>query len=189
MGGNVGKLTGIQMLDNADHAASSQKHRIVLMGVSGFGKTTVGQALADELQVLFRDGDDFHPAANVEKMRSGQALTDDDRWGWLELIANSLRRDAPVIIACSALRHTYRDHIRAGAGGGVLFVYLDGAPDVIAQRLTQRQHDYMPPNLLGSQFATLEAPSPDEALIVPITLPIADQVRCVTQALATIAAN
>lgn len=158
--------------------------RIVIMGVSGAGKTTVGEALAQKLGILFRDGDDLHPAANVAKMRAGHPLTDEDRWGWLELVANSLRRDAPVVIACSALRAAYRDHIRAGAGGGVSFVHLFGPPEVIAARLITRQHDYMPPHLLDSQLNTLEPPPPHEALHVPITLPVSAQVDMIASALA-----
>jgi len=158
--------------------------RIILMGVSGAGKTTVGQALAADLSILFRDGDDFHPAANVEKMRAGIPLTDADRWGWLELISNSLRRDAPVIIACSALRGAYRKHIRIGSNSDVRFVYLHGARELIAARLAQRQHDYMPDRLLDSQFAALEPPSADEAIIVPITLSVVQQVAQIKAALA-----
>ena len=154
-----------------------------MMGVSGAGKTTVGMALAQRLGILFRDGDDLHPAANVEKMRAGHPLTDEDRWGWLELVANSLRRDAPVVIACSALRRAYRDHIRAGAGDGVQFVYLHGAAEIIAPRLAQRQHKYMPPHLLDSQFQALEPPSTSEAIIVPITLPVDEQVDMIASIL------
>jgi gluconokinase len=160
------------------------RHRIVMMGVSGAGKTTVGKALAQELSILFRDGDDLHLEVNVAKMRAGIPLTDNDRWNWLELVANSLRRDAPVVIACSALRRIYRQHIQTGVGGDVVFVYLSGPRDVIAARLAQRQHEFMPPHLLDSQFQTLEPPSADEAIIVPITLPVSQQVQMITAALA-----
>ena len=161
--------------------AQTQPLRIVIMGVSGAGKTTLGRALALELGVLFRDGDDLHMAANIEKMRQGIALQDADRWNWLELVANSLRRDAPVIIACSALKGPYRDLIRAGAGGPVVFVHLDGTPDTITQRLAQRKHKFMPPDMLASQFADLMRPSPQEALIVPITLNVKAQVAMVKE--------
>jgi gluconokinase len=166
------------------HTASRLRHKIVIMGVSGSGKTTVGQALAQHLGILFRDGDDFHPAANIKKMRAGVALNDNDRWGWLELISNSLRRDAPVIIACSALRAAYRDHIRAGTGGDVVFVYLAGAPDVIGARVAERTHAFMAPTLLDSQFEALEPPSADEAIILPVTLPVAAQIDIITATLA-----
>jgi gluconokinase len=163
---------------------NQHKHRIVVMGVSGAGKTTVGQALAADLRAMFRDGDDLHPQSNIEKMRQGIALNDTDRWTWLELVANSLRRDAPIVFACSALRRVYRDHLRLCAGRDITFVYLHGAPDLIAQRLAQRQHDYMPPRLLASQFETLEPPPSDEALSVPITLPVDAQVAMIVAALA-----
>ncbi|MDZ7906429.1 MAG: gluconokinase [Cypionkella sp.] len=170
--------------DQPKRGAKGDRHRIVIMGVSGSGKTTVGQALAQELGILFRDGDALHNAANVAKMRAGHPLNDEDRWGWLELVANSLRRDAPVVIACSALRGVYRNHIRAGAGGDVDFIHLSGQPEVIAARLATRQHDYMPTHLLDSQFKTLEPPPLHEALHVPITLPVSSQVKMITNALA-----
>ncbi len=138
--------------------------RIVIMGVSGCGKSTVGAALAKALTIPYRDGDDLHPAANVEKMRAGIPLTDNDRWPWLDHVAATLRDAAPVIIGCSALRRAYRDRIRAGAGGPVQFVHLTGSRAVIAARMAARKGHYMPPTLLDSQFATLEPPGPDEAI-------------------------
>lgn len=139
--------------------------RIVIMGVSGCGKSPVGAALAKALTIPYRDGDDLHPAANVEKMRAGIPLTDDDRWPWLDHVAATLRDAAPVIIGCcSALRRAYRDRIRAGAGGPVQFVHLTGSRAVIAARMAARKGHYMPPTLLDSQFATLEPPGPDEAI-------------------------
>lgn len=164
--------------------AATPRRRIVIMGVSGAGKTVVGQRLAQELSYLFRDGDDLHPEANVAKMRAGTPLTDNDRWSWLELVANSLRRDAPVIIACSALRHIYRQHIITGVGGEVTFVYLSGTRDVIAQRIAMRNHPFMPAQLLDSQFQTLEPPTPDEAITVPVTMALPDQIALITAALA-----
>ncbi len=137
---------------------------IVIMGVSGCGKSTVGAALAKALTIPYRDGDDLHPAANVEKMRAGIPLTDDDRWPWLDHVAATLRDAAPVIIGCSALRRAYRDRIRAGAGGPVQFVHLTGSRAVIAARMAARKGHYMPPTLLDSQFAALEPPGPDEAI-------------------------
>lgn len=142
--------------------------RIVIMGVSGCGKSSVGAALSDRLGIPYRDGDDLHPAANVEKMRAGVPLTDDDRWPWLDRVAQVLRDEAPVIVGCSALRHDYRDRIRQGAGGPVRFVHLAGDRAVIAARMAARTGHYMPTSLLDSQFATLEPPGPDEALTVGI---------------------
>lgn len=142
--------------------------RIVIMGVSGCGKSTVGAALAEAMGIPYRDGDDLHPPANVEKMRAGIPLTDADRWPWLDRVSAILRDDGPVIVGCSALRRAYRDRIRAGAGGPVQFVHLTGSRDVIAARMADRKDHYMPPSLLDSQFATLEPPGPDEAIRIDI---------------------
>lgn len=146
--------------------------RLVIMGVSGCGKSTVGAALAARLGLAYRDGDDLHPAANVEKMRAGQPLGDADRWPWLDRVAAVLKDEAPVIIGCSALRRAYRDRIRSGAGGPVRFVHLSGQRDLIAARMATRAGHYMPLSLLDSQFATLEPPGPDEALTVDIDQPL-----------------
>ena len=102
--------------------------RIVIMGVSGCGKSTVGAALSDALGIPYREGDDLHPPANIAKMRAGETLTDADRWPWLDLVAQDLAAQAPVILGCSALRRAYRDRIREGAGGPVCFVHLAGSP-------------------------------------------------------------
>ena len=139
--------------------------RIVVMGVSGCGKSSVGAALSQALGIPYRDGDDLHPAVNVAKMRAGEALTDADRWPWLDRVAQDLARLAPVIVGCSALRRSYRDRIRAGAGGPVCFVHLAGSREVIAARMAARSGHFMPASLLDSQFATLEPPGPDEAAI------------------------
>lgn len=146
--------------------------RLVIMGVSGCGKSSVGQALAERLGIPYRDGDDLHPAANVAKMRAGTPLTDDDRWPWLDHVAQVLAREAPVIVGCSALRRAYRDRLRRGAGGPVRFVHLAGSRDVIAARMAQRSGHYMPLTLLDSQFAALEPPGPDEALTIDINQPL-----------------
>jgi len=146
--------------------------RLVIMGVAGCGKSTVGAALSEQLHIPYRDGDDLHSAEAVEKMRAGIPLTDDDRWPWLDRIANTLKGDAPLIIGCSALRRAYRDRIRAGAGGHVTFVHLAGDRDLIASRMAARSCHYMPLSLLDSQFATLERPGPDEAIEVTIEQPM-----------------
>jgi gluconokinase len=146
--------------------------RIVIMGVSGCGKSSVGEGLAQRLGIPYRDGDDLHPVANVEKMRAGIALTDADRWPWLDRVAAVLAKEAPVIVGCSALRLAYRDRIRAGAGGVVQFVHLTGSRDLIAGRMAQRSGHYMPTSLLDSQFAALEPPGPEEALSIDIDQPL-----------------
>lgn len=147
--------------------------RLVIMGVAGCGKSTVGAALSEQLDIPYRDGDDLHSTEAVERMRAGIALTDDDRWPWLDRIAETLKSDAPLIIGCSALRRVYRDRIRAGAGGEVSFVHLAGDRDLIAARMATRAGHYMPLSLLDSQFATLERPGPDEAIEVTIDRPMA----------------
>jgi gluconokinase len=153
--------------------------RIVIMGVSGCGKSSVGEGLALRLGIPYRDGDNLHPAENVEKMRAGTPLNDDDRWPWLDCVAAVLARDAPVIIGCSALRRAYRDRLRAGAGGPVQFVHLAGSRDLIAARMALRKGHYMPPSLLDSQFAALEPPGPDEALTISIDRPLPDLIDAI----------
>jgi gluconokinase len=146
--------------------------RIVLMGVAGCGKSSVGEALSRRLGIPYRDGDDLHPAENVAKMRAGIPLTDTDRWPWLDRVAQTLAAEAPAIIGCSALKRAYRDRIRAGAGGPVRFVHLAGSRDLIAARMAQRSGHYMPLSLLDSQFAALEPPDATEALTVSIDQPL-----------------
>lgn len=148
---------------------------LVVMGVSGCGKSTIASMLAQELGWTFRDGDSFHPPANVEKMHSGVPLTDDDRWPWLRSIAAWIderrRSKEPAIVACSALRRAYRD-ILVGARRDVRLVYLKGDISLIADRLAARQGHFMPAGLLRSQFETLEEPRADERpIVVSIELP------------------
>lgn len=132
---------------------------VVVWGVSGCGKTTVGRLLAQRMGCSFFDADDFHPTSNVEKMRAGTALTDDDRWPWLQTIANVLRetleQGGSAVLACSALKGVYRDALTVDPAV-TKFVQLQGGFDVIAERLAQRQHQYMNASLLQSQFDTLE---------------------------------
>lgn len=147
--------------------------RIILMGVAGCGKSSVGEAISARTGIAYRDGDDLHPAANVEKMRAGIPLTDEDRWPWLDQVGRELADKAPLIIGCSALKRVYRDRIRALAGGPVTFVHLAGSRDLIAGRMAQRTGHYMPLSLLDSQFAALEVPQPDEgALTADISQPL-----------------
>ncbi|MFN3634423.1 MAG: gluconokinase [Rhizobium rhizophilum] len=142
--------------------------RLVIMGVAGCGKSTVGAAMSEQLRIPYQDGDDLHSADAVQKMRAGIPLDDDDRWPWLDRIAETLSNEAPLIIGCSALRRAYRNRIRTGVGGEVTFVHLAGDRDLIASRMALRSGHYMPLSLLDSQFATLERPGPDEALEVTI---------------------
>ena len=152
------------------------------MGVCGCGKTTVGEALAQAIGCRFLDADDFHPAANVQKMASGVPLTDDDRWPWLDRIAGELAqilaRGGHAVLACSALKEAYRQRLKQA--GDVRIVYLKGDEATIGGRLAARQHKYMPPALLPSQFAALEEPA--DALVVDIRQPIPSQVDFIRRA-------
>jgi len=157
---------------------------VVVMGVSGCGKSTVGAALAHALGWPFLDADDFHPPENVAKMAGGTPLTDDDRWPWLDRTVDALRevstKSGNAVLACSALRGTYR--ARLARAGAMRFVHLRGDQATIAGRLSHRQHRYMPATLLASQFATLEAP--DDAIDIAVDQPVAAQVAAIVAALA-----
>lgn len=144
---------------------------VVLMGVAGCGKSSVGAALSTLTGLPYIDGDDLHPPANVAKMAAGQPLTDADRWPWLDACTATLAR-GNIILGCSALKRAYRDRLRGA--GAVTFVHLFGPRDLIAARMAARQGHYMPLSLLDSQFAALEPPSADEtALTIPIDQPTA----------------
>lgn len=150
---------------------------IIVMGVSSSGKSVVGAALGRRLHAPFLDGDGYHPPANKEKMRAGIALTDEDRWPWLETLAGALREAAAqkgvAVGACSSLKRAYRDYLTEKAGEPILFVFLDGNIEVIRKRIEARQHEFMSPKLLDSQFATLERPAADEnVLTVDVTDPV-----------------
>ena len=138
--------------------------KMVVMGVSGCGKSTVGAALASQLGAEFIDGDALHPAENIARMSRGEPLTDEDRWPWLTQVAQALQGEGPRIVGCSALKRVYRDHIRQEAGGPVI-VHLAGARAVIEARMRARSGHFMPPALLDSQFATLEPPGADEGAV------------------------
>ena len=156
------------------HITSAPLH-LVFMGISGSGKSTVAQAVRERLGWEFAEGDDFHPPANVAKMREGIALTDADRWGWLESLADwTAEREArgePTIITCSALRRAYRDVLRRG-GEDTFFVHSTGDKRTILERMNARHH-FMPPSLLESQLDTLEPLQPDElGMDVDVALPV-----------------
>jgi len=142
---------------------------IVVMGVSGCGKSTIGIQLANALHISFYDGDDFHPESNVKKMKSGEALTDDDRKGWLQrlnmLAQENLEKGA--VIACSALKISYREQLELGIENQVSWVFLSGSYKEILSRLQARKGHFMPATLLQSQFDTLEVPT--NAITVSIT--------------------
>lgn len=144
---------------------------VVLMGVAGCGKSTIGAALSARLGWPFRDADSFHPPANVAKMSRGEALTDADREPWLEAIAAWIdarqAAAAPAVVSCSALKRAYREVI-VGGRPGVQLVHLAGSHDLIATRMAQRRDHFMPTSLLKSQFETLEPPSATEALVVDV---------------------
>jgi len=150
---------------------------ILLMGVTGSGKTTVGQALAESLQWQFADADDFHPASNVAKMRAGIPLDDADRAPWLAALRTQidkwLHAGTNAVLACSALKQAYRDELVVSPG--VRIVYLRARSDLIEERLKERHGHYMDPNLLPSQFSTLEEPM--DALVVDVDASVPDILR------------
>jgi gluconokinase len=156
---------------------------LILMGVSGTGKTTIGKALVAELGWGFVEGDVFHPAANVEKMRAGIPLTDEDRWPWLQALRKRVdeacAQGEDIILACSALKHDYREYLERHDPECVHYVYLHGPEELIRRRLAERQGHFLDPALLPSQFEALEPP--EEALRVDITPApevIAAEIRC-----------
>jgi gluconokinase len=160
---------------------------LVVMGVSGSGKTTIASALAQHLGWPFKDGDELHPAANIAKMRAGHALDDHDRWPWLARIADWIdaRRAAGScgVITCSALKRSYRELLTEGRPE-VRIVYLHGDQSLIAARLAARHGHFMPSDLLATQFAALEEPGPDEqAIRVEVDQPASDIVAVIAAAL------
>jgi gluconokinase len=161
---------------------------IIVMGVSGAGKSTIAALLAGRLGWTYEDADWFHPPHNVEKMHSGQALTDEDRGPWLEGMAAWIEATRAVgghgVLACSALKQSYR-RILCGGCGDVRLVYLKGDRELIARRITMRHGHFMPPALLDSQFATLEEPTDDErAIVVSIDARPHEVVKCILAKLA-----
>lgn len=156
---------------------------VVVMGVSGSGKSTVGAALAQRLRVPFADADDFHPEANIAKMSAGTPLDDRDRHPWLEAIGAWLREhdDTGAVMSCSALKRRYRDQLRHHAAR-VELVHLHGSPEIIARRQASRPGHFMPASLLASQFATLEPLAPDEH---GLTIDVDQSIDAIVQAYVT----
>ncbi|WP_425351864.1 gluconokinase [Rhizobium anhuiense] len=147
----------------------NKPHAIIIMGVSGCGKSSVGERLAEALHLAFVEGDALHPAANVEKMSKGIPLTDEDRMPWLDLIGEdmqaSLDKSEGIIVSCSALKRVYRDRLRAAVGGNLFFVYLEGSKALLTKRMGERKGHFMPVSLLESQLATLEVPTGEPGVV------------------------
>lgn len=163
---------------------------IVVMGVAGSGKTTVGQDVAERLGVEYAEADAFHPAANIEKMSSGHPLTDEDRWPWLHAIADWIREHQASggVVSSSALKRRYRDVLRSG--GDVWFLHLNGSPELIAERMESRSGHFMPVSLLDSQLADLEPLETDErGVLADIAEAPEAIVRTVLDALAALSQN
>jgi gluconokinase len=162
---------------------------VVLMGVSGSGKTAVGERLAASLGAPFLEGDDFHPQANVDKMSSGVPLDDNDRWPWLDAIAAAVKTSAEpiLIVSCSALKQSYRERLVAAAGRPLVFVFLEASRETLAARLKSRRDHFMPASLLDSQLRTLEGPVAGEnAIRVSVEPPLDEVVANVVAALAEV---
>lgn len=144
-------------------------YAIIVMGVSGSGKSSIGEEMAKELRLPFMEGDSLHPASNVEKMSKGIPLTDEDRMPWLDKIGEvmkaSLAKGESIIVSCSALKRIYRDRLRSAAGGNLFFVYLEGSKELLTDRMGHRTGHFMPASLLESQLATLEVPTGEKGVV------------------------
>jgi len=155
-------------LPGATEASQTTRH-VIVMGVSGSGKSTIAEGIAERTGWTFAEADEFHPQANIAKMEAGTPLTDEDRWPWLEALGAWMREQsvsgASTVITCSALRRPYRDLLRTGLDS-LDFIHLDGPADVIRERMGSRKGHFMPPELLQSQLDTLEALEPDESGVV-----------------------
>ncbi|PWQ93973.1 gluconokinase [Leucothrix arctica] len=146
--------------------ASNTPKLLIVMGVSGSGKSTIAEHLATALNAIFLDADDYHPQNNIDKMSRGDALTDDDRWPWLKTFGETMAEQTTVCVgACSALKRVYRTRLTESAKEPILFVYLDGDKALLMERMSGRKDHFMPTTLLESQLATLETPDADEYAI------------------------
>lgn len=161
-------MTDVEIID-VPGSGNDAVLAVVVMGVCGTGKTTVGASIAERLGCPFLEGDSFHPPENVEKMRAGFPLDDDDRWPWLERLGRAIgehaQQNQPVVATCSALKRAYRDRLRLCAGRDIFFIMLDGDRDLLEERMAARTDHYMPPALLESQLAILERPGADETSV------------------------
>ncbi|MVA69800.1 gluconokinase [Agrobacterium vitis] len=173
------------MAASRPRSRSGAMTKLVLMGVSGCGKSSVGAALATSLGAVYIDGDDLHPPQNIARMQAGIPLGDEDRWPWLDAVGTRLAGEQGVtIIGCSALKRAYRDRIREKACGSVRFIHLAGSHAVIARRVAERPGHFMPASLLDSQFAALEPPGADEqAVTVDIDQPLDSLVAAIVSAI------
>jgi gluconokinase len=142
---------------------------IIVMGVSGAGKSSVAELLAQSLNCRFMEGDSLHPKSNVDKMAQGTPLTDEDRWPWLDVIgqkiAEAVERSEDIVVTCSALKVVYRERLRSAAGGKLIFVFLKGSNELLTRRMGERKGHFMPTSLLQSQLATLESPEGEEGVV------------------------
>jgi gluconokinase len=153
---------------------------VIVMGVSGSGKTTIGQALAGELGWRYLDADDYHPAANVAKMAAGTPLQDEDRWPWLDKLHSILQREKNAVLGCSALKEAYRRRLTAGLKDSRI-VYLRGSFELLSARAAERKHRFMPASLLQSQFEALEPPR--SAIEIDVAQPVEACVQQILRAL------
>ena len=152
---------------------------VVVMGVSGSGKTTIGRRVAERLGWRFIEGDDYHPPANVAKMAAGIPLEDTDRWPWLDALNRALRAERDAIVTCSALKESYRRRLLDGIADARI-VFLEGSKTLIAERVAKRKHRYMPASLLDSQFATLEPPK--QAIRIDVGGSVDESVNAIAEA-------
>ncbi len=156
---------------------------IIVMGVSGSGKSSIGEGVAAHLGVHFIEGDALHPASNVEKMSKGIPLTDEDRWPWLEkigeVITASLAKGEGIAVSCSALKRIYRERLRTSAGGHLYFIYLEGSRELLMRRMGERKGHFMPTSLLESQLQTLEVPTGEPGVV---TVDIDDTIDAIVDA-------
>jgi gluconokinase len=157
------------MTENFMPEQTNKAHAIIVMGVSGSGKSSISEKLAEALSLRFVEGDLLHPAANVEKMSRGIPLTDADRMPWLDIIGDTMKSALDdgegIVVSCSALKRIYRDRLRAAAGGNLFFVYLDGSRELLTRRMGERKGHFMPASLLDSQLQTLEVPTGEPGVV------------------------